>query len=278
MEIVEHNIKLKDMSNEEIRLWGRTLAKDNVVLLKNQDCEKEDLARVYDAIGRVCMPVDRKTGKKEFFADDDYPQLMRVTNERKNGEKIGIFADKELDWHSNGNARDQGKECCVALYCVKEGTESVTSFCDMRQAYRDLPDDIKEEVDHIECLYKFENGTFYDLDADDKELEMFENRGVYLNGVKRPLVYTHPYDKDKGLYYTFHYIREIFNGKRQWKELNNFLMKHCFQEKYIAHHHWKPGDWIFMDQFHSLHKRNEVKGERLLYRTAMDYRRAFKDN
>lgn len=278
MEIVEHNIKLKDMTTEEVRQWSKCLAADNVVLLKNQECEKEDLARVYNAIGRVCMPVDRKTGKKEFFADDDYPQLMRVTNERKDGEKIGIFADKELDWHSNGNARDQGKECCVALYCVREGTDSVTSFCDMRQAYRDLPADVKEEVDNIECLYKFENGTFYDLDEDDKELEMFENRGVYLNGVKRPLVYTHPYDNDHGLYYTFHYIRETYNGKRPWKELNDFLMEHCFQEKYIAHHHWNPGDWIFMDQFHSLHKRNEVKGERLLYRTAMDYRHAFKGN
>lgn len=272
MELKIHDIKLKDMSNEEIRLWAKNLASDNVVLLRNQDCEKSDLVRVYDSIGRVCKPVDRKTGKKEFFADDDYPQLMRVTNERKDGEKTGIFADKELDWHSNGNARDQGKECCVALYCVKEGTDSVTSFCDMRQAYRDLPNDIKEEVNNIECLYKFENGTFYDLDEDDKELEMFENRGVYLNGVKRPLVYTHPYDKDNGLYFTFHYIRETYNNKTDWSDLNKYLLDHCFQDKYIVHHYWSPGDWIFMDQFHSLHKRNEVKGERLLYRTAMDYK------
>ena len=159
MELTIHDIKLKDMSNEEIRVWAKNLASDNVVLLRNQDCEKSDLVRIYDSIGRVCKPVDRKTGKKEFFADDDYPQLMRVTNKRKDGEKIGIFADKELDWHSNGNAREQGKECCVALYCVEEGTDSVTSFCDMRQSYRDLSDDVKEEVSKIECLYKFENGT-----------------------------------------------------------------------------------------------------------------------
>ena len=276
MELKIHDISVKDMTVDEIRDWAKCLAEDNVVLLKNQDCTKEDLARTYNAIGRVCMPVDRKTGKKEFFADDDYPQLMRVTNERKDGEKTGIFADKELDWHSNGNARDQGKECCVALYCVKEGTDSITSFCDMRQAYRDLPQDIKDEVDNIECLYKFENGTFYDLDKDDKELEMFENRGVYLHGVKRPLVYTHPYDKDNGLYFTFHYIRETYNSKTPWPELKTYLLEHCFQDKYVVHHSWSPGDWIFMDQFHSLHKRNEVKGERLLYRTAMDYKHVFR--
>lgn len=276
MEIVKHDIKLKDMSNEEIRLWGKTLAKDNVILLKNQDCSKKDLVRIYDSIGRVAKPVDRKTGKKEFFADDDYPQLMRVTNERKDGEKIGIFADKELGWHSNGNARDQGKECSVALYCVKEGTDSITSFADMRQAYRDLPDDIKNEVDNIECLYKFKNGTFYDLDNDDKELEMFENRSYYINGVKRRLVYQHPYDNDFGLYYTFHYIQEVYGNITEWDKLDKYLMEHCFQDKYIAHHSWEPGDLIFMDQFHSLHKRNEVKGERLLYRSSMDYRHVYK--
>ena len=86
MEIVNHKIKLKEMNNEDIRVWSKNIAKDNVVLLKDQNLSKEDLVRIYDSIGRVCMPVDRKTGKKEFFADDDYPQLMRVTNERKDGE------------------------------------------------------------------------------------------------------------------------------------------------------------------------------------------------
>ncbi len=277
MEIVKHDIKLKDMSNEEIRLWGKTLAKDNVILLKNQDCSKEDLVRIYDSIGRVAKPVDRKTGKKEFFADDDYPQLMRVTNERKDGEKIGIFADKELGWHSNGNAREQGKECCVALYCVKEGTDSITSFCDMRQSFRDLPLTMKDELVRIQCLYKFKNGTFYDLDDDDKELEMFENRSYYIDGVKRPLVYKHPYDNQAGLYYTFHYIQEVYGNTTEWDKLDKYLMEHCFQDKYIAHHSWEPGDLIFMDQFHSLHKRNQVKGERLLYRSSMDYKYVYKN-
>ena len=68
MEIVNHDIMLKDMSSEEITRWAKCLHQDNVVLLKKQNCDKSDLVRIYDAIGRVCMPVDRKTGKAEFFA------------------------------------------------------------------------------------------------------------------------------------------------------------------------------------------------------------------
>lgn len=272
MEIVEYKFKLKEKSKDYIREWSKDIPKDNVVLFRDQDLSKQDLVNVYKNIGRTYPP-----RKKEFFCDEEFPELFRVTNIRVNGEKTGVFADKELDWHSNGNARDQGKECCIALYCVYEGEDSVTSFCDTRQAYLDLPQDVKEEVDSIECLYGFKNGTFYDLEEDDKELEMFRNRGIYLNGIKRPLVYTHPYDKQRGLYYTFHYIREVYNNKTEWKELDKYLRNHVFQEKYVTSHSWQPGDLIFMDQYHSLHKRNEVKGKRLLYRTALDYKHAYRN-
>ena len=98
----------------------------------------------------------------------DYPGLFRVTNERKEGEKIGIFADKELDWHSNGNGRKSGTEACVMLYCLKPGENSVTSFCDTRQAYNDLSKEDRHYYDNIDCNFKFENNTFYKLEEDDK--------------------------------------------------------------------------------------------------------------
>ncbi len=31
------------------------------------------------------------------------------------------------------------------------------------------------------------------------------------------------------------------------KSTREFLMSHIFQDKYIYHHHWKSGDFVFMD-------------------------------
>ena len=268
-----HDVKLKDMSNEEIRRWARCLPYDNVVVLRNQDLSKVDLSRVYNSIGNTL-----KTD--EFFCDDEYPELMRVTNERKDGEKTGIFADKELDWHSNGNGRPSGVECCVGLYCVRPGKDSVTSFCDTRKAYDDLNPAMKIELENIKCLFKFENNTFYELDEDDKELVMFENRGEYVKGTIKPLVYKHPFDGKKGLYFTFHYIQKMYRVKpERAKFLKDYLMDHVFQDKYIYHHDdWQPGDLIFMDQFHSIHKRNAVEGDRFMYRTTLDYAHVYDTN
>jgi alpha-ketoglutarate-dependent taurine dioxygenase len=268
MDAVRYELDFNQMTDDEIQAWGRNIVRDNVVLVRNQNLDEAGILRVCELIGNVLKP-------RKFFMHPDYPGLFRVTNERKDGEKIGIFADKELDWHSNGNGRPSGKECCVSLYCVRPGEDSVTSFCDTRRAYDELPDDIKEIVNDVDCTFQFQNNTFYKLEPDDKELQMFENKRIYPEGVTKPLVYNHPYDGGKGLYFTFHYIRQMWRRSgaeldQEW--LKNYLMDHVFQEKYIWHHDdWQPGDFIFMDQFHSIHKRNEVKGDRFLYRVSLDY-------
>lgn len=275
MQAIQYDIDFNKMSNDEIKEWGKNIATDNVILVRNQNLDETGILRVTELIGNVLKP-------KRFFMHPDYPGLFRVTNKRKEGQKIGIFADKELDWHSNGNGRPSGKECCVALYCIKPGENSITSFCDTRQAYNDLPQDIKEIVDDTECTFQFQNDTFYKLDKDDKELVMFENKRIYPEGVTKPLVYNHPYDGKKGLYFTFHYIRKMWRKSGETVDevwLKQYLMDHVFQDKYIWHHDdWQPGDFIFMDQFHSIHKRNEVQGDRFLYRISFDYENCWSSN
>ena len=56
------------------------------------------------------------------------------------------------------------------------------------------------------------------------------------------------------------------------KPLLDALHKHLFQPQYMYHHHWKTGDLIINDQFMSYHARNAVKGDRLLYRIAFNYK------
>lgn len=261
------------MSDEDILKFGAQIAEDNVILIRGQNLSEARLLHIFETIGRVLKP-------NQFFIHPEYPGLYRVTNRRENGEKIGIFADKELDWHSNGNGRPSNKECCVALYCLEPGIDSVTSFCDTRRAYNELPSDIKIIAEDIDCVFQFKNNTFYNLDPDDRELNMFQDNSMFPNGLVKPLVYTHPFDFQKGLYFTFHYIRKMWRRSGEFlnqQELMNFLTGHVFQEKYVYHHSdWKAGDLIFMDQFHSIHKRNAVKGERFLYRATLDYRHSWR--
>jgi alpha-ketoglutarate-dependent 2,4-dichlorophenoxyacetate dioxygenase len=269
------DLDLQSMSNDELREFGKVLIQDNVVLLRNQKLDdRDDIVRVAHSIGRT-MKSDK------FFNDDKHRGLGRVTNQRdENGKKIGLFADKELDWHSNGNNRETGRECCVMLYCVRPGVNSITSFADTRKAYQELPDDIKELLEDVDCNFKFMNNTFYHLDEGDQELEFFENTNLYPEGLVKPLVYKHPFSGEKGLYFTFHSINKMWRRSgapldEAW--LRKYLYDHCFQEKYIYQHdNWQNGDMIFMDQFHSIHRRNEVQGDRFMWRLTVDYSKSLR--
>jgi len=269
------DLDLQTMSNEEIKEFGKVLIEDNVVLIRNQRLDdRDDIVRVAQAIGRT-MQSDK------FFNDDKHRGLGRVTNQRDaNGKKIGLFADKELDWHSNGNNRETGRECCVMLYCVRPGVNSITSFADTRRAYQDLPEDMKELVEDVDCNFRFMNNTFYHLDEGDQELEFFENTNLYPEGLVKPLVYKHPFSGEKGLYFTFHSIKSMWRRSGQALDeawLRDYLIKHCFQDKYIYHHdNWRNGDLIFMDQFHSIHRRNEVQGDRFMWRLTIDYSKSLR--
>jgi len=272
MEAVIYDIDLAKASREEIREMGRRIPIDKVLVVRNQDLSKRDMVRVARTIGNTVKP-------GQFMNDDVYPDLCRVTNERDgDGEKIGIFADGELDWHSNGNARDAGKESCVALYCVRPGVDSVTSFCDTRQAWLDLSEEEKELCLKLDGHFKFMNNTFYELEEDDKELQMYKEHPAFVEGVTKPFVYTHPYTKEIGLYFTYHYIQKLYDREtgQDYMHVVDYLMDHVFQDKYIHHHDdWQPGDFIFMDQWHTIHKRNEVKGDRFLWRLAFDYEHCY---
>ena len=273
--IKEYKIDLSVTEDNEIKELGNKIADDNVVLFRDQILKESELVKICKLIGKVQQTKAGFSKPSHPFTHPVYPELIRVTNQREAGEKIGMFADKELDWHHNGPARSNHVESCVALYCIKPGINSVTSFCDVRQAYKDLPSDIKEICDDVDCHYKFENNTFYHIDENDAELVMFSDKRYYDKGAIKPLVYKHPFHEDKGLYFSHHFIRKMWRRSTDLfdeKELTNYLINHVFQEKYIAHHDdWKSGDLLFMDQFHSLHKRNAVEGDRFLYRICLDY-------
>ena len=111
-----------------------------------------------------------------------------------------------------------------------------------------------------------------------------------VRGSWKPLIVQHPFRTIPGWWdqenspkaiYTGHFgvMRKLRNKEtkeeitlEEAKPLLDALHKHLFQPQYMYHHHWKTGDLIINDQFMSYHARNAVKGDRLLYRIAFNYK------
>jgi|TARA_B110000240_G_scaffold133644_1_gene148375 alpha-ketoglutarate-dependent taurine dioxygenase len=288
---IEAEFNLLQATQEELNDFVKKIPDHHFILLRNVPSNKEKLVEAVNKMGRSST-VQKKT---VFWADQDSLEITRVTNARdEEGKKTGLFADLDLCWHSNGGLREKVKQVTLMLHCVNPGNPEygITGFCNMKQAYKELPNDVKELIETMEVRHSMaaftgegptvgKNDGGYKLTPEDPEYEIFDGSNgkkhhggtTYTDQVWKPLVVTHPWHGEKALYFIPSLIEEWrnpthpdFNSDWLW----NYLYDHAFQDKYIYKHKWQPGDMVFNDQYYGLHNRTEVKGERLLWRFCTD--------
>src|SRR6266403_3689375 len=79
---------------------GKLVATKLHVIVRNQTIDANRYAQIAHIIGKVGR-------QQNFYNLPGFPEIIQVTNRRSaEGEEIGLFPDKELDWHSNENGRE----------------------------------------------------------------------------------------------------------------------------------------------------------------------------
>lgn len=235
------------------------LASERLILFRNQNLGEENLIEFCENFGNLAQT-------NAYFTHPKYREIIVVTNEENENGRQGLFPDKELNWHSAGADRE-APERCIALYCIRPGENSVTSFADCKLAYDDLAPSLKDKLNEVFCLHGY-HGSDATSWLTPTEREYFFQR----NPVAKPLVRPHPISGELGLYFPFATVQNyepkiLVDGL----DLMEFLQLHVTQEKYIYHHHWEPGDFLLNDQVHTIHRRDPVVGKRRLNRLAFDY-------
>lgn len=279
---------LKTMTDNALLKLIRQIPNYLAVIAKKQIFTKIELGEFVNRIGH-----SDNTKKDLFYNEHNIPSLIRVTNKRDHqGRKTGLFENKELGWHCNGASRKNCNEVTLILFCENPGyvNHGITSFCDMKKAYQDLPADVKCLVKEIQVKTDFKtfsgnnpslyySAPGYKISPSDIEFEAFagikkisRNTSVFIHSeesIYKPLVRTHPWHKKKSIYFIpsaisdwRHKNNQPFDSQKLW----NFLYTHCYSEKYIYHHRWEQGDLLFNDQYYYMHKRTKTKGPRSMWR------------
>jgi len=273
---------MKEYDVLDWKVIGSELGDEVVAVLHNQELTEQELIDGCKEIGNIFAP-------GAYFNHPDYPEIFRVTNRKENGKFVGIFPEAELQWHNNGYLRHWRyiNEAIVALYCIEPGIDSVTSFIDSQVAFDSLPFELKEEARQYEYWVEFNpNDSIYDFTEGDKELVALFQRNRYTKPSWKPLIVTHPsrtvpnwWISKEAIYLGNTFMRKLRNKetKEEYtleskRDLIKALEEELFQTKHVYHHHWQKGDLVISDQFYSYHKRNKVKGDRLLYRLAFNYK------
>jgi len=101
---------------------------------------------IRDILSQGCRPVaildSLRFGELEspglFMNPKKYPQLFIVTGMKdKEGNKIGMFGNGELGWHSNGNSRHLIDKILISLYCVQGDPNTTLSVCNTSDPFYD---------------------------------------------------------------------------------------------------------------------------------------------
>ncbi len=291
---IEVHFDFLNASKEELKIFSKAIPEHNLILVKNIQPDKTKLTKQIHKIGKSYI---RSEGL--YFYDDDHPEIVRVTNERKNGEKIGLFADGDLCWHADGCLRDRVKQITLILYCEQSGIKGtgITGFCNTRKAYENMSTHYKDLANNIEVQHSAaafankqptvgKNDGGYNIKPDDKEYEIFNGQNSKTNGstvykteqedIYKPLVHAHPWHGEKSLNFTpsiisnWRYKDGAKLDDTTSTDLWNYLYNHTFQDKFIYKHNWEEGDLIFNDQWYGMHNRTAVSGKRSLWRWHID--------
>lgn len=209
-----------------------------------------------------------------FMNDKEYPEIFQVTGRLNSfGEKIGMFGDGELGWHSNGNSRHNVDEILIALFCVQSDVNTTLSVCQTSMPFYELSETEQDYWKSVTIRLSFQNNSVYNLEKGDPELEFFSKSP----GSIRKLVDKHPVTGDYYFYFPYHFITKAWvNSKRiNHTEMIEQLKPIIFKSKYQHHIILNKGDLVFMDQFTTLHRRTPVLGDRLLWRVACNYRNLY---
>ena len=238
------------------RLW----ADNGLLLFRDQNLEERDVVAFSRLFGELEIHV------REEYLSTEHPELLIVSNVKKNGEPIGILSDHEVGWHHDQIYLPRPAVGSL-LYSVKiPNSGGNTAFCDQAGAYEALPDSRKRELEGLRAVHSYE---YFNRQWSEPTNEKQKKRTP---DVIHPLVRTHPISGRQAIYADPGMTAGIdgMSDEDGHAFLNN-LYDWCLQSRFLYEHKWRLGDAVMWDNASTMHRRGEFDPsvERIMKRTTI---------
>ena len=226
---------------------------DHIIASTEVPDEEKDIIREFQRVGGC----NQKTGN-----------TLRVSGKKINGQRIGMFADGELLWHSNESG-DIAFTPAVALLCAENMTNSATGFMVTTPYYYSVSDSFRSELDEMILIHNFVPGRINPGLNDPQDNLMYKNMCPDPD-TEIPLVIKSPAGI-KGLHYSFNTVTGI-------KGISNLEAKKVLAEirkgldPYTYDYWWENNDdLLIFDNSIVQHRRLGDTTNRLCHRYQFDY-------
>jgi len=280
----------------DAEIVAKETAQYGVVIIENSQSTPKDFADWSLNYGYHLSP-------DIWCTDDEHSDLFwRVTNEKVDDVNQGLFADYELDWHTNVTPIPDAEEL-VGLYGKTITYDTETWFCNSIPYWNSLDKNTKQHYEQLKITLDptrrlgriqetwepnfreiYGQNVFDDItrnrnSRDIRNAKNIEQENKKLYQQSRGMIEEHRFVPNhplgtKGLFFTpyeVHKFSDETNSKElYWKIYNEWIKS----DRYTYKHKWKKGDICLMDQTLTIHRRPTILKDkpRELLRTACWYK------
>jgi putative 2-oxoglutarate oxygenase len=237
-------------------LW----AEHKLLLFRGQDVSEEDLVGFSRQFGDLEIHV------RTEYLSPQHPEILYVSNMKKDGKLVGILSDTEVGWHYDQIYLPRPAVGSLLAAHTLPSKRGNTEFADMAAAYAALPEDIKQKLEGKKATQSYEAfNRAYSVPTNDSQKRRSPD-------IDQPIVRTHPITGIKALYLCPGMTTRIVGlSEAESEEMLDYLFEWTVRPEFVYSHEWQAGDCLMWDNACTMHRRDpfDQNEERLMKRTTI---------
>ncbi|MSQ62399.1 MAG: TauD/TfdA family dioxygenase [Betaproteobacteria bacterium] len=237
-------------------LWHRHA----LLLFRGQTIDEKQLVAFSRNFGALEIHL-----RREYLSPEN-PEVLYVSNVKKDGRPIGILSDTEVGWHYDQIYLPRPAVGSLLYSVIIPADRGATSFADMTAAYEALPDATKQRLEGRKAVQSYEAfNRSYSVPTSEEQRKKSPD-------IEQPIVRTHPYSGRKALYICPGMTTRIAGfAEQESATLLAELFAWTVQPRFVYTHAWQLGDALLWDNACTMHRREPFDGtqQRLMKRTTI---------
>lgn len=217
-----------------------------LILVRGQDLSFDDFLRIGSYFGAPYPHVIRQARR------EGYPGILTLSNREYEGR---VPSNGGAHWHTD-QSYDAEPATATMLYCTDApASGGETRVCNLRQAYEELPDAMKTQIEDLNVVHHYGRGFAARGDDLDPAALVGEAQIAATPAVVHPLVRPHNITGQKTLYAILGSSQGIIGmDEDAGRALVEELADHALRQSYVYAHRWEVGDILIWDTQTTLHK------------------------
>ncbi len=234
----------------------------SVLLIPGQSLTDPQLIAFGRRIGELDVsPLAYVDGQRERA----HPEVLIVSNVKRDGQPIGVLGDAEVVWHSDNSYRETPLSYSLLHAVELPNSGGETCFASMYLAWQTLPAELKARVAGLEIKHDMTYNSAGVLRRGFSHV----TDPVSAPGPWHPVVRTHPETGYDALYLGRRpnaYVRGL--AREESDALVDALWTHATDERFTWCHRWQLGDVLIWDNRCVMHRRNgfDPNARRIMHR------------